>query len=263
MTDISAELRKEKGRPIAVAGRAVQCAPMDAFGTALLDYHAGERDHLVRIERDDGFWDEHSPDMYFAREPFPDEAAGLAGAKGPLLDIGCGAGRHLLWAQTQGMVATGIDVSPGAVACAKARGCLEVIAGDMAIVDLGERRFATATLFGNNIGIGGTWDGTGDLLRAIGRVMQPEGRLILTSLNVTRTDSPQHLAYHAQNRAAGAPLGELTMRIHYKASVDPWIKWFHPQPEELRAIAQEAGWHVADLVEHPNGFYWAGLRWSG
>ncbi|MEL6640841.1 MAG: methyltransferase domain-containing protein [Pseudomonadota bacterium] len=263
MIDISAELRKEKGGLIAVPCKAVQGAVMDAFGTALLDYHAGERNHMVRIERDDGFWDEHSAEMYFAPEPFPDEAAALANAEGPLLDIGCGAGRHLLWAEAQSIVATGIDMSPGAVSCAMARGCREVIEGDVAAMDLGARQFATATLFGNNIGIGGSWEGAVALLAAIGRVMRPEGRLALTSLNVSRTENPQHLAYHAKNTAAGVPKGELTMRIHYKDLVDPWIKWFHPQPEELRAIARNAGWHVADLVEDSNGFYWAGLRWPG
>lgn len=238
---------------------------MDAFGRALLDYQAGARDQMVRIERDDGFWDAHSPEMYFADQPFEEEASALVGATGPLLDIGAGAGRHLLWAERQGLAATGLDASPGAVVCARARGCSDVVLGDVLRggLDLQGRSFATATLFGNNIGIGGDWNGTVAMLRAIGAVMAPAGHLLLTSLDVARTDNPTHLAYHARNRAAGKPLGQIKMRVHYKDDSDPWINWFHPQPDELQPLATEAGWEVATLAVGQSGFYWAGLRWNG
>ncbi|MDQ6797207.1 MAG: class I SAM-dependent methyltransferase, partial [Actinomycetota bacterium] len=43
-------------------------------------------------------------------------------AVGPVLDIGCGPGRHLLALARRGVEATGIDVTPAAVRVARSRG---------------------------------------------------------------------------------------------------------------------------------------------
>ena len=41
------------------------------------------------------------------------------------------------------------------------------------------------------------------------------------------------------------------------------MQWFHPQPHEMRALAEAAVWEVADLVVGKSGFYWAALRQGG
>lgn len=80
---------------------------MDIYGTALLDHHHGLRDRVIKICRDNDFVNEHSASLYFEEHPFEQEAAALEFVTGPVLDIGCGAGRHLLWLQGQGVDAIG------------------------------------------------------------------------------------------------------------------------------------------------------------
>ena len=91
--------------------------------------------------------------------------------------------------------------------------------------------------------------------------MAPNGRLLVTALdNIARADDPDHLAYHARNRAAGRPRGEITMRFERGGAVGPWVRWFHPEPAELERLAAEAGWAV-EAMDAPGGpFYRARLR---
>ena len=236
---------------------------MDLFGGALLDYQNGKRVDPLVIRRDDDHTDAHSPGLYFVREPFAHEADLLEHVEGPVLDVGCGAGRTVLWLQGQGVDTTGVDLSAGAIETCRLRGCRDVRRID-ATSGLGGGpewpAFRTAILFGNNLGIGGTYEGAGRLLRSVARAMAPHGRLLVTALDVARTHDPSHLAYHERNRAAGRPRGEITMRFEYGDAIGPWVRWLHPEPAELERIAADTGWAV-EAMEAPGGaFYQAQLR---
>jgi SAM-dependent methyltransferase len=238
---------------------------MDVYGKALLDYQSGLHDRVIAIRRDDGFVDDHGADLYFEPLPFPQEAEALKRATGPVLDVGCGAGRHLLWLQGQGFETFGVDNSPGAIETCRLRGCQQVMLHDIMSDGGGLPRdtFGTALLFGNNIGIGGTPEGIVRLLVNIGHLMRADGVILLTSLDVAKTDDAMHLAYHRRNRLAGRPAGEIRIRLEYDGLLGDWHTWLHPQPDELRLWAEDAGWRVDDLSEEGGGFYWAALRRNG
>ena len=236
---------------------------MDLFGDALLDRHAGHLGRMLTIRRDDDHTDTHDPGLYFAETPFAHEVDLLAQARGPVLDVGCGAGRTLLWLQRNGIEATGIDLSPGAVDVSGARGCVDVRHGD--IMDdrspaLAEDVFQTVILFGNNVGIGGTMEGAARLLRRLAQLVRPGGFLLITGLDVTQTDNPSHLAYHRSNLSKGRPRGEIRMRFEYQGKVDNWVPWFHPEPSELKLMAQKTDWSVADMGPTTGPFFSATLR---
>lgn len=235
---------------------------MDVFGTALLDYLGGQRDHPIRILRDDDVVDEHSAGLYFAPEPFDFEVPVLADAAGPLLDVGSGAGRHLLWCHAHGVAATGVDISKGAVACAKRRGCASVVLCDVTqdMSPLTGKTFKTITLFGNNVGIGGSFAGAVALLRNLRCVAQPDTRLLLTGLDVTGTDDPAHLAYHAANLRAGRRKGEIRMRLDYRDMIGEWGGWYHPLPSEIEELCGESGWVLDALNDVGQMFFSARLR---
>ncbi|WP_179379413.1 class I SAM-dependent methyltransferase [Jannaschia marina] len=236
---------------------------MDVFGEALRAYHAGRTEEVIHITRDDGWVDDHSPGVYFRDAPSPVEAAALAHAEGPLLDVGCGAGRHLLWCAGQGIAAHGIDVSPGAIAVCRERGLENVVLHDIMGPDqpnLPERP-RTITLFGNNVGIGGDFAGAVALFARLHRIAAPKGRLLLTGIDIARTDEPAHLSYHARNRAAGRRRGEIGMSFAYDGQVAPEIPWYHPEPNEVDDLAQASGWTVAQLAR-VGPFFWAMLERS-
>lgn len=99
----------------------------DAFGHAILDYHKGTRNFEI-VERDDGYIDSAPVETYFSKyKDWPKiykEAMGYVNRK--VLDIGCGAGRHLIYLQEKRINGTGIDISPLAVKVCKMRGIKNV-----------------------------------------------------------------------------------------------------------------------------------------
>lgn len=73
------------------------------------------------IERDDGYIDVVTADIYFDpidSWPAPEREI-ISYAKSPILDIGCGAGRHSLYLQDQDYDVIALDVSEGALFVAK------------------------------------------------------------------------------------------------------------------------------------------------
>ncbi len=78
----------------------------------------------------------------------------LARATGPVLDIGCGPGRHAAELSRRGIASLGIDITPAAVEVARARGA--TVLERSVFDDLpGTGTWATALLLDGNIGIGG------------------------------------------------------------------------------------------------------------
>lgn len=228
---------------------------MDIFGQALLDFQNGIVDRSITIKRDDGHKDEHSPALYFDELPQNHEVAVLDGAKGPVLDVGCGAGRHLLRFQKMGIPATGIDVSKAAVETCRLRGCkdarlFDIMSKEALSID---QPFQTALLFGNNVGIAGTIEGAEKLFRRLRSLVAPGGRLLLSSIDVAQTDRPEHLEYHQKNIANGRPKGEIKMQFSYQGQHGDWVDWYHPSPEEVDLLAKTSGWTVEQHVKLPNG----------
>ncbi|APX13523.1 class I SAM-dependent methyltransferase [Tateyamaria omphalii] len=238
---------------------------MDIFGNALRDVQAGHTGRMLTIRRDDDHVDRHDPALYFMPDPFAHEVALLDRVEGPVLDVGCGAGRTLLWLQQRGVEATGIDLSPGAVEVARERGCRDVTHGDIMAHDLPLPRghFRTIIVFGNNIGIGGTYEGAISLLRNLTHTATAQCRLLVTGLDVGNTDRPNHLAYHQRNLDAGRPRGEISMRFEYEGAVGAWIPWFHPEPDELRQMAAASGWAVERIALAGGPFFASILQRAG
>ncbi|WP_424972003.1 methyltransferase domain-containing protein [Dinoroseobacter sp. S76] len=234
---------------------------MDIFGKALLGYYNGQTDTPLKVLRDDGWTDEHSPALYFQEEPFAFEAPALRLIDGPTLDLGCGAGRHLRWLGAHGHAAFGLDSSDGALAVCRAQGLTGVGAFDALSDQSPELPFVPAhiTLFGNNIGIGGSFEGSATLLHRLREICAEDGQLLLTGINVRGTDNPRHLAYHARNLDEGRRRGELKLRLSYEGEIGPEFGWFHPEPHEIEELAALSGWTVIRL-EPEGGFFWASLR---
>src|SRR5207249_2951296 len=78
----------------------------------------------------------------------------LTRAVGPVLDIGCGPGRHVVALAEMGVPVLGIDVTADALAAARTRGALVL---ERSVFDRvpGAGRWGTALLLDGNLGIGG------------------------------------------------------------------------------------------------------------
>ncbi|MBJ7522286.1 MAG: methyltransferase domain-containing protein [Solirubrobacteraceae bacterium] len=76
-------------------------------------------------------------------------------ARGPVLDIGCGPGRHVRALRRRGVEVLGIDISPVAVRIAQRRGAQPVLRGDVFAPLPRAGWWQTALLLDGNLGIGG------------------------------------------------------------------------------------------------------------
>jgi SAM-dependent methyltransferase len=104
------------------------------------------------------------------------DAAALAAATGPVLDIGCGPGRFVHAAIMAGHLTLGIDISETAVRIAQEHG-LPVLCRSVFQELPGEGTWGTALLIDGNIGIGG--DPVTLLRRCAELIRDGDGRILV------------------------------------------------------------------------------------
>ncbi|HEV3055226.1 MAG TPA: class I SAM-dependent methyltransferase [Solirubrobacteraceae bacterium] len=144
-------------------------------------------------------------------------------ARGPVLDVGCGPGRHLHALARRGVYGLGVDLSPVAVALARDRGAIAVV-GSIFDEIPGAGTWRTALLLDGNIGIGG------DPVRLLQRVraLLHRGGEMLVEL-----DPPD------------AGTKTVTVRLEADGDASGWFSWARVAIGDLDAIARLAGLRVA------------------
>lgn len=234
----------------------------DAFGQALYDCHLGRNAYQV-IERDDGLV---GPALgmagYFSEyKAWPaHQRKGLRLARGRVLDIGCGAGRHALYLQEKGLEVVGIDNSPLAVRVCRLRGLKD--ARLMSITQLSRRlgTFDTVLMYGNNFGLFGGFRRARWLLRRLHRMTSSHARIIAESRDPYQTDQPCHLRYHRLNRRRGRMPGQLRIRTRYQTCATPFFDYLLVSPQEMRRILDGTGWRAARFIHATGGRYVAVIQ---
>lgn len=98
----------------------------------------------------------------------------LERVRGPVLDIGCGPGRHVHSLARRGVLAVGVDASPTAVSLARRRGAVALQASIFDHLP-GAGRWRTALLLDGNIGIGGS---PALLLARVASLLAPGGEVL-------------------------------------------------------------------------------------
>lgn len=231
---------------------------MDLFADALWQFYETGRADLW-IERDDGYLRREDVNWYFTTaRNFPTaEKRALAFARGRVLDIGCGAGRHALYLQRRGLRLTAIDLSPRIVELARARGVKDArVANACAHLPFRDGEFDTALLFGNNLGIAGTLPRFRRMLRELYRVTSPRGRILATTRQPSTTH-PVHRAYLQKNIVRGRAIGQLQLRLVLDGQRGDWFDLLLLAPTELMQIAAKEKWelmHVFPLENLEQGY---------
>ena len=155
------------------------------------------------------------------------DAALLERVAGPVLDMGCGPGRHLAALRAAGKRGLGVDLSPVAVQLARDRGA-EAIAGDVFADVPGAGTWRTALLLDGNIGIGGA---PAALLRRAGELLCDGGTV------VAEVDPP------------GAPTLRTRIRIEAPDAVSEWFAWARVGADGVADVAAAAGFAPLDRFE--------------
>jgi 2-polyprenyl-3-methyl-5-hydroxy-6-metoxy-1,4-benzoquinol methylase len=219
----------------------------DAYGLELDNYARGLGNPEI-VERDDGYVDASlGPAAYFsARSDWPlHQQEALKLARGRVLDIGCGAGRHALDLQEKGLDVVGIDISPLAVEVCQRRGLRDARALSITQVDSSLGIFDTILMLGNNFGLFASRERCRWLLRRFHRLTSPQGRIIAETIDPYRTTNPDHLDYHERNRQRGRMGGQVRIRIRTGRRKTPWFDYLFVSKAELETLVEGTGWHVA------------------
>ena len=211
------------------------------------------------IERDDGRIETLQVSDYVS--PLSDwsetERLAIKHAKGRVLDIGCGTGRVALHLQNLGFSVVGIDLAPGAIDASKIRGLKEAVVMSADNIKFPDSEFDTAILFGNNFGILGGEGRIIDMLRTLHRITKPDGIILAASADAKITDDQEHLDYHKMNLSKGRPIGLVRIRVKYKDLIDDWFELRLAMPDEMDAMAKQAGWKMKE--KYQNGTPYVGV----
>lgn len=170
-------------------------------------------------------------DRWYA-EPAAEEEELLQALAGPVLDVGCGPGRHVLALNRRGIVALGIDAAPAAVAVARARGASVI---ERSVFDRvpGAGRWRSALLLDGNVGIGGD---PVALLQCVRRLLAPTG------IVAVELEPP------------GIGVQHLRARLQDGQQSSAWFEWARVGIDGLASVTDRSGLDVLRTWER-------GCRW--
>ncbi len=171
-----------------------------------------------------------------AADPVDERA--LAGLTGPVLDIGCGPGRHLHALARQGVFGLGVDLSPVAVGLARGAGGRAIVGS---IFDDLPRigRWGSALLLDGNIGIGGC---PHRLLSRVRTLLAAGGHAVIEVVGPDR------------------PSTETRVRLETAAAVSDWFDWAEVSVTDADAYAARAGLRVVQRWDQDDRWFVVACR---
>jgi SAM-dependent methyltransferase len=143
----------------------------------------------------------------------------LRRARGPVLDIGCGPGRHVRALARRGIAALGIDTSPAAVRVAREQGT-QVLRGSVFEPVPAAGAWQTALLLDGNVGIGG--DPRALLLR-VADLLAPGGSVL------------------CECEAPGGGVRSGPLRLEHADGASRWFPWARVAADAIDEVASAAG----------------------
>ncbi len=228
----------------------------DAFGQMIWTYYReGEASEIV--ERDDGFINCMPAGGYFL--DFKDwssiEQKAMQFAKGKILDIGSGAGRHSLYLQKKGFDVLAIDISPLALKVCRLRGLQKTKLLPIEEIRFKPNSFDTIMMMGGNFGLFGNHNKAKILLRRFHMMTTKDALILAESREPYKTDNPDHLNYHKMNRQKGRMSGQVKIRIRYRKHIGKWFDYLMVSQEEMRQILSGTGWKIKEFLNSADSFY--------
>lgn len=224
----------------------------DAFGMHLVDGLHQERPVLAFVECSDGRLAPMAAAHWLGDERSwpPAIRALLDSARGRVLDVGAGGGRHASYLVRHGLHVTALDTSPLSIEACRRRGVPEQVLGDVKDVQRLFREsppFQTVLLLGHNVGLLESAEHGRHVLRQLHAVTTDDAE-ILAEGRPPGMASDEEREYAEWNRASGRLQGEALIRVRYRTTATSWFRYLFCDSSELAEIAACAGWKVSKLA---------------
>jgi SAM-dependent methyltransferase len=232
--------------------------PWVPLGAALLAYHNGRHDALLRIDSD--VFDSEDVAVRHYYRPDKDsledlDRRALERCTGAILDAGAGAGRHALDLQCRGHEVTAIDVAEDAVQVMLDRGISDVRQGDIFTSDLGS--YDTILLLMNGIGLAGRHEDLQKLFNRFDDLLKPGGRVVFDAAGLD-TEISSLDAESLSQMAMGKPhLGEVFFRLTFDDLEGSWYPWLFPTSTQVGDAAHNAGFDFTVIGRGARGAFLA------
>ena len=221
---------------------------VDVLGQAIADYYYQNEPKKLWINNK--YWAREAMpvDVYFRDESNMTklELMALQLCKGKVLDIGAGAGSHVLWLQNQKTEVTALEISQLACEVMAKRGVATIINQD--IYAYNTERFDTLLLLMNGIGLTANLSGLQSFLRHIKQLLQPGGQLIFDSSDVS-------YLYDGSVGLSSNYFGVIDYQYQYKKLKTDWFTWLYVDQATLQHIAYNEGFKTEFLMEDENAQY--------
>lgn len=220
---------------------------IDVLGAALLDYYRLGQAQDIITETNISEADE-MPVAHFFRGyndmPLLEQEA-LQRCEGRVLDIGCGAGSHSLYLQSQGLEVKAIDISKGAVEVAKARGVLN--AQPIHVNAVQAEQFDTLLILMNGTGIFENIAMMPHYLNHLKSLLKTGGKVIIDSSDLS------YMYDTEENGAIWVPAdryyGELTFTMEYKGIKSEPFDWLYLDQKKMKTLCKQSGFHFSIVKE--------------
>jgi SAM-dependent methyltransferase len=175
-----------------------------------------------------------------------------------VLDLGAGAGRHALELQTSGLEVTALDVSREAVDVMSKRGVRDARCGDLDTIE--HEKFDTILLLMHGIGLVGTLRGLENFLLQVRRLLNPGGRIVCDSADLTIVlPALADPAPRAGPFASRYP-GEVEFRLTYDGIEGQPYPWLFVDPRTLERFANDSGFEFSIACRGARGAFVAVLE---
>lgn len=214
----------------------------DILGQAIHDHYHQQQEHQLWINNQYGPREEMPVEAYFREEDdMPDlEWLALNECRGDILDIGAGAGAHVLILQDRGFDVTALDISKLASDIMKVRGVNKVLTAD--IFEYSEQQYDTLLLLMNGIGLTGTLLILKTFLQHVKQLLKPGGQLLFDSSDIA-------YLYEGNLPENGLYYGEIQYQYQYDQQKTDWFPWLYIDEQTLTGIAEEMGYNMEVLLE--------------
>ncbi len=230
----------------------------DPIGKAILDYFITGKAEVILVDNNYTEGEEMDPALFFRTfsEMPPVEQKALALCEGSVLDIGAGAGSHVLELQSRGFKVTAVEKSELAAGVMSQRGVKEVICDDIFRISPGT--YQTILMLMNGSGIAGTLEGLGKLLDHLRGMLDPVGQILMDSSDIgylfTEDDGSVWIDLSNENY-----YGEMIYEVAYGSDRSDKFFWLFVDFDTLCEIAASRGFSCTKEAEDDNGAYLARL----